>query len=73
MQIVLWKRLTQEDLQLDPEQWGWKLDGTTLTPVMAAAPDLLKFVYICDASASFLLEIHVYALATKNGQMVSNV
>ncbi len=29
---------------IDPEQWGWKLDGTTLTPVMtdmAAAPETL--------------------------------
>ena len=45
---MLWKKLTHLDLQLDPEQWGWKLDGTTLTPVMtdmAAAPEnLLKFV-----------------------------
>ena len=45
---MLWKKVTHEDLQLDPEQWSWKLDGTTLTPVMtgiAAAPEtLLKFV-----------------------------
>ena len=48
LQLMLWKKLTHEDLQLDPEQWGWKLDGTALTPVMtdmAAAPEnLLKFV-----------------------------
>ena len=48
LQLMLWKKLTHEDLQLDPEQWSWKLDGTTLTPVMtdmAAAPEnLLKFV-----------------------------
>ena len=48
LQVVLWKRLTHKDSQLDPEQWGWKLDGTTLTPVMtdmAAAPEtLLNFV-----------------------------
>ncbi len=32
LQLMLWKKLTHEDLQLDPKQWGWKLDGTTLTP-----------------------------------------
>ena len=62
---------THYDSLLDPEQWGWKLDGTLLTPVMtdmAAAPEtLLKFV------PSFQQEIHVelmYALAAK---MDSNV
>ena len=47
-QVVLWKNLTHHDVQIDPEQWGWKLEGTMLTPVMtdiAAAPEfLLKFV-----------------------------
>ena len=45
---MLWKKLTHEDIQLDPKQWGWKLDDSILTPVMtdiAAAPEnLLKFV-----------------------------
>ena len=63
---MLWKKLTHEDLKLDLEQWGWKLDGTTLSPVMtdmAAAPDtLLKF--------GLLLGIHVEPLATK---LVSSV
>ena len=48
LQVMLWKRLTYKDIHLAPEQWGWNLDGTTLTPVMtdmAAAPEtLLKFV-----------------------------
>ncbi len=46
--VMLWKRLTHEDLEFDPERWGWKLDGTRLSPIMtdlAAAPEaLLKFV-----------------------------
>ena len=48
LQVILWKKLAHEDLCLDPQQWGWKLDGTTLSPVMtdiAAAPEtLLQFV-----------------------------
>ena len=48
LQVMHWKKLIHEDSQLDPEQWGWKLDGSKLTPVMtdiAAAPEtLLKFV-----------------------------
>ena len=43
---MLWKDLANDNL--DPEQWGWKLDGTILVPVMtdqAPAPEsLLKFV-----------------------------
>ena len=31
LQVTLWKKLTHEDLKLEPEQWGWKLDGTTLS------------------------------------------
>ena len=46
LQVILWRDLANSDL--DPEQWGWKLDGTVLVPVMtdqAAAPEnLLKFV-----------------------------
>ncbi len=48
LQVMLWKRLTHEDLEFDPERWGWKLDGTRLSSIMtdlAAAPKaLLKFV-----------------------------
>jgi len=48
LQVILWKRLTHQDLDFDPEQWGWKLDGTQLSPIMtdlAAGPEsLLKFV-----------------------------
>lgn len=42
LQIILWKKLTNNDL--DPKQWGWKLDGTVLSPIMtdmAAAPESL--------------------------------
>ncbi len=46
LQVILWRKLTNNDL--DPQQWGWKLDGTVLVPIMtdlAAAPEsLLKFV-----------------------------
>ena len=46
LQVILWKKLTNSDM--DPMQWGWKLDGTVLVPVMTdldAAPEsLLKFV-----------------------------
>ena len=46
LQVIIWKKLTGNDL--DPKQWGWKLDGTVLIPIMTdfnAAPEsLLKFV-----------------------------
>ncbi len=68
---MLWKNLTHEDLELDPEQWGWKLDGATLTPVMtdmAAAPEtLLKFV------RCFLLEIHVQLIYAYYYSMTHNI
>ena len=40
LQVILWKDLANDNL--DPEQWGWKLDGTVLVPVMtdqAPAPE----------------------------------
>ena len=40
-----WKKLTSDDL--DPKQWGWKLDGKVLSPIMIdinATPENLKFV-----------------------------
>ena len=30
LQVMLWKQLTHQDSQLDPEKWGWKLDGSAL-------------------------------------------
>ena len=46
LQVIPWKKLTNSDM--DPKQWGWKLEGTVLVPVMTdldAAPEsLLKFV-----------------------------
>ena len=48
LQIMLWKRLLNEHDDLDPQQWGWRLDRDVLRPIMTnldAAPDsLLKFV-----------------------------
>ncbi|XP_065911780.1 uncharacterized protein [Dysidea avara] len=48
LQVMLWKMLTHEECQYNPEEWGWRLDGTRLNPVMTdlpAAPEtLLKFV-----------------------------
>ena len=46
--VMLWKRLTHQDVEFEPEQWGWKLDGTQLSLIMTdmeAGPEaLLKFV-----------------------------
>ena len=46
LQVLLWRKLTNSDL--DPVQWGWKIDGKVLAPIMTylnAAPEgLLKFV-----------------------------
>ena len=48
LQVILWKKLVNDHDDLNPEQWGWKLDGTVFAPIMtdlAAAPEsLLKFV-----------------------------
>ncbi len=45
-QLIVWKDLSSE--VLDPLQWGWKLDGTILMPIMTdsvPAPDnILKFI-----------------------------
>ena len=46
LQVIIWKKLTSDDL--DPKQWGWKLDGKVLSPIMTdinvAPENLLKFV-----------------------------
>ena len=46
LQAIMWKKLTNDDL--DPKQWGWKLDSKVLSPIMtdinAAPENLLKFV-----------------------------
>ena len=48
LQIIVWKRLSNGHDDLNPQQWGWKLDGGALIPIMTdldAAPGrLLKFV-----------------------------
>ena len=48
LQIILWKELKQKDIRFNPEQWGWKLNDSTLIPVMTDIPagleNLLKFV-----------------------------
>ena len=54
LQVMLWKKLIHEDLQLDPEQWGWKLDGSKLAPVMtdiAAAPETLTEICVMQVQA----------------------
>ena len=46
LQVILWKKLTTHCL--DPLQWGWKLDGSKLQPIMTdlepAPAGLLKFI-----------------------------
>ena len=71
LQLMLWKNLTHHDAQMDPEQRGWKLEGTVLTPVMtdiAAAPEsLLKFVRCkCKLSTKNPCGSNVYS-CRKNG------
>ncbi len=45
-QIIVWKELSSE--VLDPLQWGWKLDGKILMPIMTdsvpASDNILKFI-----------------------------
>ena len=45
-QVILWRELSNKEL--DPMQWGWKLDGKMLMPIMTdldPAPDnMLKFI-----------------------------
>ena len=45
-QVILWRELSNKEL--DPLQWGWKLDGKILMPIMTdldPAPDnMLKFI-----------------------------
>ena len=46
LQVLIWKKLSNNDL--DPKQWGWKLEGSVFTPVMtdldAGPKSLLQFV-----------------------------
>ena len=48
LQIILWKELKHKDIRFNPEWWGWKLNDSTLIPVMTDIPsgpeNLLKFV-----------------------------
>ena len=48
LQVIMWKKLTSDHDDLDPKQWGWKLDGKLVSPIMtdinAAPENLLKFV-----------------------------
>ena len=48
LQIQVWERLSIRDDDLEPQQWGWRLDGSVLIPIMTdidAAPEsLLKFM-----------------------------
>ena len=46
LQVIIWKKLSNNDL--DPKQWGWKLEGSAFAPIMtdldAALDSLLKFI-----------------------------
>ncbi len=59
----------------DPEQWGWKLDGTVLTPVMtdmaaAPAPFLFLFpgVFICIEL--YIVIVHSFATLFYKGRVL---
>ena len=42
-QVILWRELSNKEL--DPTQWGWKLDGKILIPIMTdlgPAPDTVE-------------------------------
>ena len=45
-QVIVWIKLLNNDL--DPKQWGWKLEGKVLMPIMTdldpAPESLLKFI-----------------------------
>jgi len=44
LQIILWKTLANSHEDLDPQQWGWRLDWDVLSPIMTdldAAPENL--------------------------------
>ena len=46
LQVTIWEKLTIDEF--DPKQWGWRLNGNTLSPIMTdinvAPENLLKFV-----------------------------
>ena len=55
LKVMLWKRLKHQDLEFDPEQWGWKLDGTQPSPTMtdlAAGPEALLQFFWCKCKLS---------------------
>ena len=46
LQVIIWKKLSNNDL--NPKQWGWKLEGSAFAPIMTdldAAPDSLLSLY----------------------------
>ena len=49
LQVILWKELSVSVSSLNPLSWGWKLNGSTLQPVMTdlepAPQSLLKFIH----------------------------
>ena len=77
LQIMLWKRLLNEHDDLDPQQWGWRLDRDVLRPIMSdldAAPDsLLKFVRCkCKLTSKPLWNQHMF-LSKKWFEVCNNV
>ena len=65
LQIIVWKKLLNGHDDLNPQQWGWRLDGGVLIPIMTdldAAPErLLEFVRCkCKLTSKTLVEtMHV--------------
>ena len=55
LQVILWKKFVNDHDDLNPEQWGWKLDGTMFAPIMtdlAAAPENLQKFVRCKCKLS---------------------
>ena len=52
LQVILWKKLTTH--YLDPLQWGWKLDGSKLQPIMTdlEPPQLVYLQCKCQLSTA---------------------
>ena len=54
LQIVNWK-LLDEGVQLNPEDWGWKIEDSTLNPVKsdkAVAPQTLLKIIRCNCKST---------------------
>ena len=55
LQIVAWKMLEDNEVQLNPCNWGWIINGNTMTPIKtdkAVAPESLLKVIRCNCKMS---------------------